>query len=104
MTPARLDHPNLGIGEKMNRALEQLSRRDKISVQNADKFTGGRCQSDCERTRLEAGPIDPMNQLNIEAAVSQLFSAQGSQIARIIGGIVQDLDLQQFARVIEFAD
>jgi len=42
MTPARLDHTDLWICEKMNCALEQVSRGDEVGIQNADEFTGGR--------------------------------------------------------------
>ena len=45
-----------------------------------------------------------MNKLNIEAALPQFPGARGSHLAGIISGIVQDLDLKQFARVIELAD
>src|SRR5881392_1414599 len=45
-----------------------------------------------------------MNQLNVEAALPQFFGARSSHFPRIVGRIVQDLDLQQFSRIIEFAD
>src|ERR1700736_512903 len=104
MAPPGLDHADLRIGEKMDCPLKQVSRRDEIRVKNANKLTGGRLESDCKRTGLESGPIDAMNQLNIEAALTQFFRAQSSHIARIVGGIVQHLDLQQVSWVIEFTD
>ena len=45
-----------------------------------------------------------MNQLNIETSLPQFYRAGGSHLSSIIGRIVQHLDLQQFAGIIEFAD
>src|SRR5436305_13569637 len=45
-----------------------------------------------------------MNKLNIEATLPQFFGARSSHYTRIVGRIVQDLDLQQFSRIIELAD
>src|SRR5438477_6340700 len=45
-----------------------------------------------------------MNQLNIEATLPQFFGARSSHFPRIVGRIVQDLDLQQFSRIIELTD
>ena len=38
MPPARLDHADFRVGEKMDRALEQVRLRNKISVENTDKL------------------------------------------------------------------
>ena len=104
MTPAGLDHADLWIGEKMDRVLKQIWRRNKIGVEDANKLARGRFESGCERSRLESGPINAMNQLNIEAALPQFVGARSSHFPCIVGGIVQDLDLQQFSRIIELAD
>jgi hypothetical protein len=104
MPPAGLDHADLRIGEKMNRPLKQVRRRDEVGVENANKLTGSRFEPDCERTGLESGPVDAMNQLNIEAALPQFFGARRSHLARIVGRIVEHLDLQQISRVIELTD
>src|SRR6266704_499493 len=104
MTPAGLDHADLWIGEKMDRVLKQIWRRNEIGVEDANKLARGRFESGCERSRLESGPINAMNQLNIEAALPQFFGARSSHFPCIVGGIVQDLDLQQFSRIIELAD
>ncbi|MEY2601540.1 MAG: hypothetical protein QOJ36_859 [Verrucomicrobiota bacterium] len=104
MTPPGLDHADLRIGEKMDCPLKQIWRGDEVGIENANKLTGGRFEPDCERTGLESGPVDAMNQLNIEAALSQCFRTRCSHLARIVGRIVQHLDLQQISRVIELTD
>src|ERR1700681_769733 len=61
MTPPRLNHADLRIGEKMDRSLKQVWRRDEVGIENANELTGGRFEPDCERTRLESGPVNAMN-------------------------------------------
>src|SRR5438067_8643493 len=104
MTPAGLDHADLWIGEKMDRMLKQIWRRNEIGVEDANKLARGRLESGRKGTGLESGPINSMNQLNIEATLPQFFRARSSHFPRIVGRIVQDLDLQQFSRIIELAD
>ena len=104
MTPSRLDHSDLRIREKMDRPVQQVRGRDEIGIENANELASGRFEPSRKRTGLEPGPVDPMNQLNIEAALSQCFHARRSHLPRIVGGIVQHLDLQQISRVIQFAD
>ena len=104
MAPTGLDHADLRIGEKMDRPLKQVWRRDEIGIENANKLTGSRFEPDGKRTGLESGPVDAMNQLNIEPALSQFFRTRCSHFARIVGRIVQHLDLQQISWVIELTD
>jgi hypothetical protein len=104
MAPPALNHADLGIGEKMDRPLKQVWRRNEIGIENANKLTGSRLEPDCERTGLEAGPIHAMYQLNIEPALPQFLRAGSGYLAGIVGGIVQHLDLEQISRIIELAD
>ena len=39
MTPARLNHSDFRVGKKMNGAPQQIGRRNKIRIENANKFT-----------------------------------------------------------------
>jgi hypothetical protein len=104
MTPPGLDHADLRIGEKMDRPLKQVWRRDEIGIENANKLASRRFEPAGEGTSLESGAVDAMNQLNIEPAVLQCFRARSSHFAGIVGGIVQHLDLQQISWVIELTD
>ena len=104
VAPARLDHSHIWIGEKMDRALEQIWFWDKIRIQDAEKLAIGRVEPDGQRACFKSGSIQAANQLDIETAPAQLFSARGGDFARIVGGIIQHLDLQQFSRIIEFTN
>ena len=104
MPPARLDHADSRIGEKINRALEQVRLRNKIGVENTDKLAFRGVESNSERTRFETSAIDAMNELDVEAATPQFVRARGGDLARIVGRIIQHLNLEKFSRIIQFAD
>src|SRR5437660_367412 len=46
MAPPGLDHADFRIGEKMDRPLKQVWRRDEVGIENANKLTGGRFEPD----------------------------------------------------------
>ena len=104
MAPSRLDHPNLRVGKKVDRSLKQIPRRDKIRVENAYEFPGGRFQSTRQGASFETSAIDPLNQLNVITALAQFFRARGGNFAGIIRRIIENLDLKKVARIIELAD
>src|SRR5205807_9186377 len=97
-------HAELWFGKKMVLVIRPIWRRNGIGVEDATKLARGRLESGRKGTRLESGPINSMNQLDVEAALPQFFGARSSHCPRIVGRIVQDLDLQQFSRIIELAD
>ena len=76
MSPPGLDHSYFRIGEEMNGSLQKISLRDKIGIKNTDEFAFGSLQPDRQRAGFETGAIDPMNTLNIKAALSQFVCAR----------------------------
>src|SRR5262249_25862572 len=84
MTPTRLYHPDFWIREEMDGAFEQVFFRNKIGVENAEKFAVRGGKSNCERASLKAGPISPMNPLDIETALAQFFRARRGDLACFI--------------------
>src|SRR5260370_42455668 len=104
MPPARLDHADSRIGEKINRAIEQVRLRNKIGFENTDKLAFRGVEANSERTRFETSAIDAMNELDVEPATTQFVRARGGDIARIVGRIIQHLNLEKFSRIIQFAD
>ena len=70
MAPARLDHANFRVGEIMDRPVKQFWWRDEIGIENANKLAGGRFESDRKRAGFKTGPVDSMNELNIETALT----------------------------------
>ena len=104
MAPARLDHAHLRIGEKMDRLPQKIGLRDKVGVQEYKQNHSQRTQARSPGARFEPSAIDAVDQLDIEPPLLQILHAGGGQFARVVGGIVQNLDLQQFPRIIDLAD
>src|SRR5260370_32377728 len=104
MPPARLDHADSRIGEKINRAIEQVRLRNKIGFENTDKLAFRGVESNSERTRFETSAIDAMNELDVDPAPTQFVRARGGDVARIVGRIIQHLNLEKFSRIIQFTD
>src|SRR5262245_19220524 len=81
MTPSRLNHSDLWIGEEMNGAFEQIFFGHKISVEDAKKFAFRSSKSAGKGTSLKACPIGPMNPLDVETALAQFLRTRGGNLA-----------------------
>ncbi len=104
VAPAGLDHADFRIGEKVDGRLEQLRLWDKVGVEDANEFPPRRGQPGLERSRLVADAMGALNQLDIKPAGGEAVNRRAGQIAGLVGRIVEHLDLQEFPRIIEFAD
>src|SRR4051812_44295412 len=103
MAPTCLNHADRRVGEEMNGALQQFRLRNEIRVQYADELTFGPLKPQLQGSRLETCPVLAVDQIDIEPAAAQFFCALSSYISRVVGGIIQDLDLEKFAGIIELA-
>src|SRR5437763_1899020 len=81
-----------------------MRRRQEVGVENANKFSAGGGQSVFERSCFEANAINPVDQLNIKTALAKFRRTNCGDFARLIGRIIQYLDLQILAWIIKFAD
>src|SRR5258707_1080044 len=98
MSPPRLDHSDVPIGEEMDGALEQVLFRNKIGVQDAKKFTFRSSEPHRQCAGLKADAVSSMNALYVKAALAQFLRARGGDLAGFVRRIVQDLDLQKLLR------
>src|SRR6266487_6358158 len=71
MAPARLNHPHFWVGKEIDCLAQQMRWRNKIGIENADVFSARGSQASLQCAGFEAGAIDPMNQLDIETALTQ---------------------------------
>ena len=99
--PARLDHPDLRIGEEMHGALQDVGRRNEVCVEDEDELARAGLHSVFERTGLEACAIRAVDQLHIEPLRRQFGDHPPGDVRRFVGGIVEQLHLEQLPRVIE---
>jgi len=104
MAPTRLNHSHLRISEKVDGALEQVRLRHKIGIENANEFAGGGLEANSQCAGFESGTIHAVNQLDIEPARPQFLGTRDSNFACVVCRIVEHLDLEPVARIIEPAD
>src|SRR5207248_2260363 len=83
MTPPRLDHSDLGVGEEMDRALQQIGLGHEVSVEDTDVFALGGGEPDLESASLETGPVRAVDLLDVNAAALQVCPAGCGQFSRI---------------------
>src|SRR5579863_9698624 len=107
--PPRLDHGDfrvpvgLGCGteEIRNCATEEIGRGDEIRIEDGDEFALRGLQSFSERASLVAFSVGAVQIMNRKAQSLEPFDAGASNFARFVGGVVKDLHVEQFTRIIE---
>ena len=57
IAPARLHHADLGIGKVMDRARQEIRRRDEIGIEDSDEFAGRGLQTLLQSAGLVAVAI-----------------------------------------------
>ena len=57
VTPARLDHAHLRVGEEMDRLLQEIGMRDEVGIENTDEITLSRKRARSPGAGLEPGAI-----------------------------------------------
>ena len=92
------------IGEVRQRALQEIARRDEVGVEDRDELAGRLPEARLERARLVAAPVDPVQVADVEPLGGVPAHRQLRDVLRLVGRIVQDLDLEQLARVVHLAD
>ena len=104
IAPARLHHAHLGVNEVGNGLDQKIRRRNKIGVEDGNKFAGCGLEALRQRAGFEPLPVVAVMVLDGETEHAVAL-AQGFRIrVRVIGGIVQHLNLQQFLRILDFGD
>ena len=104
VSPARLHHPDSRILKVWNRAPQKIALRDKIRVENPNKFATRGFQSIFQRAGFEARAIGAVNVSDRHAFGGVAFHASTGDLLRFIGRIVEYLHVEQFGRVIKFRD
>ncbi len=101
VAPARLHHGELRIREIRDGAAEKIGGRNKIGVEDGDVFSARGFQPFLQRSGLETLAIVAMNVADGNAECLVAFDAIASDFLRFVGRIVEHLNIEQLARVIE---
>ena len=101
--PAGLRHADPGIGHGRQEFFEEARLGDKIGVENEDVVAGGRAETLGEGARLVAVAVGAVVDGDVDASLPPFVGALPGDGGGIVGGVVEDLDLEEVAGVGEAA-
>src|SRR5262249_48202108 len=102
--PASLHHADRRILEVRNRAAEEIGFGEKVSVEDTNEFAPRGLKAILQCTGLEAGTIGAVDVLDWQTLRGETLDAIAGHLLRLVGGVVQNLNVQQLARIVETRD
>ena len=90
----------------MDAALEHVGLRHEVGVEDQDELALGGAQAVLERAGLEAGAIDAVDVLDVQVGVAraQVGDLAPADLLRLVGRVVEHLDLEAIVRVADLGD
>src|ERR1022692_4498581 len=85
-------------------AREEIRRRDEIGIENGDEFACGGLQSFLQRAGFEALAIVAVMVFDGEPQSAIALHQRRGKWGGVVGGIVQHLDLEQLAGILDAGD
>lgn len=104
MTPAGLNHADGGVGEVVDEFVEVVGSGEEVGVEDADEFAGGLGHCCVEGTCFEAGAVGTMVVGDVVALGAQFGAEAGAVGGSFVGGVVENLDLEAVAGIVEGGD
>lgn len=101
--PAGLHHADPGIGHGREEVFEEARLRDEIGVENEDVVALGRVEALGEGACLVAPSVGAVVDGDVDASLPPFVGALPGQGGGVVGGVVEDLDLEEVAGVGEAA-
>ena len=102
--PAGLHHADLGLGEVMDDLHEPVGRRNEVGVEDGDELAFGDFEAGVERSGLEAVTIGAMDVDDVVAEGGVAVDDGRGDLLGLVGGVVEHLDFELLARVLDGAD
>jgi hypothetical protein len=102
--PARLHHPHFGIGKLRQGALQEVGGSDEVGVEDGDELAARDMEPRFEGPGLVADPVDAVQILDVEALGGEAAHGQLGDLPRLVGRIVEHLNLEPVLRVVQRAD
>src|SRR5207302_11155255 len=94
----------VGVQEIRNRAAEKIRLGNEVRVKNRHESSLRRFQAVFQRASLVSVAIRSMDVSDRHALRSVALHARARNVLRFVGGIVQNLNLQQLPRIVETRD
>ena len=101
MAPTGLDAPDRGIGERRERTLEKVGWRYEIGVEDSKEFAARVGKPRPQGAGLVASAVGAPVLNDVDSLLPVDCDAAGDDLARIVGRVVQYLDLEPLRRVVE---
>jgi hypothetical protein len=86
----------------MDRSHQEVARWYEIRIEDGNEFSGRALHSFLKRARLKPVTVGPVMILDRQSRGPALRYQKFSERVGVIGGIVEHLDLQQLARILDF--
>ena len=96
--------PTLRVGKVRQQPVQEIGCRQEVRVEDGDVLAAGRFQPGFERAGLVAGAICAMEILDVDAVRRHGGGPPLRDVRGLVGRVVQNLDFEQIARVIEAAN
>ena len=103
VVPARLHHADPRIGHRRKQVFEEPGRGDEIGVEDENAVAGRRVETRGEGARLVAVAVGAVEDRDVDAALPPLAGTPLGKGGGVVGGVVEDLDLEEVAGVGEAA-
>ncbi len=102
MRPARLRHADVRTRQHgRDDAAQKVGMRPEVGIEDRNELSAALGQAPSQRPGFEAAPIRPMEHAHVHAAGAMPGRARLGQCGRLVGGIVQNLNLQPVGRIIQ---
>ena len=85
----------------VNRARQEIGGRNEIRVEHGDKFTGGRLEPFLQCAGFVSFAIGAVEILDRMPDVPVFLAKGFGELMAVVGGIVEHLNLQKFARILD---
>src|SRR6185503_8149128 len=101
VAPAHLHHTDSLVGEEVKHLADAIGPGNKVGVEDQNQFARRFLEPRFERAGLEAFAVLAMMIDNVNTLIEVFVYRGRSDLLRVVGGIIQHLDLEQFSRVLE---
>ena len=101
MGPTHLGATDSSVGEIMDQLAQEIRFRHEVGVEDCDQLALRRLHAIFQRARFKAGSIVAMKIRNVETCARVLLDRRSRNVHRFVGRVIQHLDLQKFARIID---
>ncbi len=103
VVPAGLDAADVGVGEEVYGFAKHVGVGDEVGIEDGDEFTGGGGHAGGECAGFIALAVGAVDVEDVVAQAAHAVAGFAGDVGGFIGGVIEDLDLEFVARVVDLA-